>query len=129
VGNGPSARLIGAAIGGPGLIGGIGIILGLPALLLLLLIAGAAGFVVAHPGRGRPRLSAYAGLGASAVALFVVAAPFVPTLLGDAEFRTTALTLVTVIGPVVVVSLGLGAVIGYGGGWVGRDVARRSAVH
>jgi hypothetical protein len=112
---------------GPGAIGGLGILFGLPAAILLLLTAGLAGFTVAYPGGGHRFLSAYAGLGANFVSFVIVTAPYVPSLLGDVAFRQAAAALAGLVAPVVVVGLGLGALVGYGGGWVGRDVARRSA--
>lgn len=123
----PSAVLMAIATVGPGLLGGFCIILGLPSLLVLLLVAGAAGFFVAHPGGGRAPLSALAGAGACLVALLGVAAPFVPTLLTDAEFRHAALNLTGLAGGIIVVVLGFGALVGYGGAFVARDVARRTA--
>jgi hypothetical protein len=122
----PSTQLIGASTVGPGLLGGVGVLLGLPALLVLFICAGAAGFFVAYPGGGWPRLSAYAGLGANLVALIVIGLPFAAALMADIEFRGAVLGVIGVIAPVVIVTLGVGAVVGYGGGWVGRDVARRN---
>jgi hypothetical protein len=123
----PSAGLLGLVMVGPGVVGGIGIIFGLPGVLLLVLAAGAAGFVVAHPAGGRAPLSAFAGAGAAFVALLTVAAPFVPALVTDAEFRSAAVGLAGLITPLIVVGVGLGALAGYGGAFVGRDVARRRA--
>jgi hypothetical protein len=114
------------AVLGPGLIGGIGIIAGLPALLLLLLTAGAAGFVVAYPGGGQWRLSATVGAGANVVSFLVVSIPFVPSVLMDPEFRQAALGVAGVLVPFVVIGVGYGAVVGFGGAYVARDVARRS---
>lgn len=123
----PSAALIALATVGPGLLGGFCIVLGLPSLLVLLLVGGAAGFFVAHPGGGRAPLSSLAGAGACFVALLGVAAPFVPTLLTDPDFREAAVNLTGLAGGVIVVVLGFGALVGYGGAFVARDVARRTA--
>jgi hypothetical protein len=123
----PSAWFLGVAIVAPGLLGGLGIIFGLPAVLLLLLTAGGAGFLVAHPGGGERRMSALAGAAANLVSFMVVSAPFLPTILADPEFRVAALSLATVVVPLFGVGLGFGALVGYGGAFVARDVARRTA--
>jgi hypothetical protein len=123
----PSAQLAGAAVIGPGIAGGLGVLFGLPAFLLLIITAGAAGFFVAHSGVAQLRFSAYAGLAANLVTLIVVGFPFAAGLVADPEFRGALVGLIGVISPAVVVTLGLGAVVGYGGGWIGRDVARRGS--
>jgi hypothetical protein len=122
----PSPWLVAVSMVGPGLVGGVGVLFGLPAFLLLLLTAGAAGFVVAYPARGQPRLSAYTGLGANAIALIVAGLPFIPGIVADPAFREAAQALIGPIGSVAILVLGVGAIVGYGGGWVGRDVARHN---
>jgi hypothetical protein len=121
----PLAMVI--AMVGPGVIGGLAILTGLPALLVLVLVAGAAGFFVAHPGGGRATLSAFAGSRACFVALLGVGAPFVPSLVSDADFRQAALGVIGLPLAIVLIVLGLGALVGYAGAYVGRDVARRTA--
>lgn len=125
--NRPSPALIAIATVGSGLLGGFGIIIGLPALFVFLIAAGAAGFFVARPGGGRAPVSALAGAAACFITLLGVAAPFLPTFLSDGDFRQAALNLSGLAAGVTVVVLGFGALVGYGGAYVARDVARRTA--
>jgi len=123
----PSAGLIGLEVLGPGVVGGVGVILGIPVILMLVPTACVAGFLVAYRDGSRRRESALAGAGSNLTAFLVVAAPFVPTVLTDSEFRLATLGVLSVVALFVGAGLGFGALLGAGGALIARDLARSAA--
>jgi hypothetical protein len=65
-----------------------------------------------------------AGAGSNLASFLVVAAPFIPTLLADPEFRLATLGLLNAAYVFVGAGLGFGALVGAGGALIARDLAR-----